>query len=672
LPLAHSLANQLTKALKDEAFEPADVDIFSTPRRIAVLIRAVKAQQSDQAIERRGPSVQAAFDGDGNAKPAATGFAKSVGVELADLQRLKTEKGEWLYYKAMQPGQPLSAKLPGLLAKIFAAMPMPKRMRWADLDIEFLRPVHWLLVMHGSDAIPGEALGLPFSKQTRGHRFHAPEQITLSNAADYETLLLEQGKVIARSEARREKIVADVQKNAAAFGGQAVMDEALINEVTALVEWPTAVTGTFEQEYLHVPKEALIQTMQDNQRYFPLLNKDGSLMAGFITISNIESTDPEMVRLGNERVVRPRLADAMFFWKQDQKRTLESHLEDLKKVVFQKQLGSVYEKTERLVFLSGKIAETLGFNQAQCERAALLSKCDLTTEMVYEFAKMQGVAGRYYAALEGESSEVCNALEEQYLPKQAGDATPSSPAGQVIALADRLDTLSGIIGLGQMPSGTKDPFALRRASLGILRIAIENKLDLDVATLLALAKQALAGKLKKPEQVDEALDYVLERLRAYYQDKGITLDVVDAVMAKKPTRPLDFDRRISAVDAFRALPEALSLAAANKRIKNILKKADTNKLGELDESLLQEDAEQQLYAQLQKVSLQVEPLFDAGDYAKGLKMLAALQGPVDTFFDQVMVMADDLPVRQNRLVLLSRINSLCTRVADISRLQLEL
>lgn len=671
LPMAENLGEQLVKSLKDQAFDPGDVEVFATPRRIAAVVRNVKKQQDDREIERRGPAVQAAFDDDGNPKPAAVGFAKSVGVEVADLDRLKTDKGEWLYYKLMQPGESLSAKLPALLDKIFSSMPMPKRMRWSDLDIDFLRPVHWMLVMQGTESIPGEVMGLAFSDETRGHRFHAPQAIKIKSPGDYAEQLATEGRVIASFAKRRDVVIAEVSKQAVAFGADAVMDEGLIDEVTALVELPVAVTGQFEEEYLAVPKEALIQTMQENQRYFPLLAKDGSLMAAFITVSNIESFNPDMVRLGNERVVRPRLADAMFFWEQDQKKPLESHLETLKKVVFQKQLGTLYDKTERLVELSRKISDELGFNTSYCERAATLAKCDLMTEMVYEFAKMQGIAGRYYSTIEGEPIDVSIALEEQYLPKQAGDKTPSSSVGQVLAIADKLDTLSGIIGLGQIPSGTKDPFALRRTSLGLLRIIIENKLDLDLATLLSYSKQALGDKLDKPENVDDALTYIMERLRAYYQDQGLSGDVVDAVLAKKPTRPLDFDKRIKAVSEFRVLPESVSLASANKRIRNILKKAKTDVADSVEEALLQEDAELALYKTLGSLSANVEPLFESGDYEPALKALAALREPVDTFFDKVMVMAEDVAVKNNRLALLKQVSVLCSRVADISRLQQE-
>jgi glycyl-tRNA synthetase beta chain len=671
LALAENLGEQLRHTLDAEGFAPGDVQVFATPRRIAALIASVQSQQNDRDIERRGPAVQAAFDDTGAPKPAALGFAKSVGVAVEDLERLKTDKGEWLYYKLVQPGQPLEALLPNMLEKIIAAMPMPKRMRWSDVEVDFLRPVHWVLVKHGADTLSGELMGLPFVGQTRGHRFHAPDALPISHATEYQETLLAQGKVIADFQQRRERVVAAVKADADVFGGRPVMDEDLIDEVTALVEWPVAVTGTFEAEYLDVPKEALIQTMQENQRYFPLLSDDGSLMAGFITVSNIESQQPELVRHGNERVVRPRLADAKFFWEQDQKKPLASHLEALKKVVFQQKLGTLYDKTERLVALSEHMATQLGVDVEHCKRAALLAKCDLTTEMVYEFAKMQGIAGRYYSALEGEAPDVSHALEAQYLPRHAGDDTPSDTVGQVLALADKLDTLAGIIGIGQMPSGTKDPFALRRTSLGLLRIIIERKLDLDLADLLETAKQALGDKLDAPEQVDDALDYVLERLRAYYHDAGISADVVDAVMAEKPTRPLDFDKRVHAVSAFRALPEAVSLASANKRIQNILKKVTDTLPAEADPSLMVDAAETDLHATLERVSSEVEPMFASGDYEPALKAIAQLRDAVDGFFETVMVMTDDLDQRRNRLALLSQVGALCSGVADISRLQLD-
>ncbi len=671
LALATSLGQQLQQALKDDAFEPGDVRVFATPRRIAAVVDNVKARQDDREVERRGPAVAAAFDENGDPKPAANGFAKSVGVDVSELDRLKTDKGEWLYYKLMQPGEALALRLPQMLEKVFAAMPMPKRMRWSDVEVEFLRPVHWCLVLHGDQALDGQLMGLPFGRRTRGHRFHSPDWMDLKTAEDYESILLEKGSVIADYATRREAVIKAVTENAKSYGAVPVMDEELVDEVTALVEWPVAITGTFEDEYLEVPKEALIQTMQENQRYFPLLSEEGSLKAGFITIANIVSSDPEMVRKGNERVVRPRLADAMFFWQQDQKKTLESHLETLKKVVFQQQLGTLYDKTERLVVLAGAVANELGFDVEKCKRAALLSKCDLMTEMVYEFAKMQGIAGRYYSALEGESKDVSDALEEQYLPKQAGDKTPSTPTGQVLAIADKLDTLAGIIGIGQMPSGTKDPFALRRTSLGLLRIIIEHRLDLNLADLLESAKTALGDMLEKPEQVDDALDYILERLRAYYLDQGVSSDVIDAVMAEKITRPLDFEKRITAVNEFRSMPESISLASANKRIRNILKKAESEVLNSVDYSVLQDEAEKNLFKSLESVSANVEPMLTRGDYEPALRALAELREPVDTFFDKVMVMAEDKNVRSNRLALLSQVGSLCSRVADISRLQLE-
>ncbi len=672
LPLAESLAAQLRDALENEAFVPGTYEVYATPRRIAVCFQSVKACQDDREIERRGPAVQMAFDEVGNPKPAATGFAKSCGVEVADLERITTDKGEWLYFKTQQKGETLSTTLPAMLEQVLASMPMPKRMRWSDLEVEFLRPVHWIMVLHGERSVVGEVMGLAIGRCTRGHRFHAPEFMQISSAEMYAKELRDRGKVIANFAHRRAEIVRQVNNRANELNATAVMDESLVDEVTALVEWPVAIAGTFEQEYLEVPKEALIQTMQDNQRYFPLLGKDGCLKAGFITVANIESLNPKSVRQGNERVIRPRLADARFFWQQDQKQKLESRMDSLKKVVFQKKLGTLYDKTERLIALAENIAETLGFDQQKCKRAARLAKCDLMTEMVFEFAKMQGIAGRYYAELDGEDNEVCNAIEEQYLPKQAGDKTPSSRVGQVLAIADKIDTVAGIIGIGQLPTGTKDPFALRRTALGLLRIIIENKLELDLSQLLSFSKQNLGDKLAKPEQMNEALDYILERLKSYYQEQSISFDVVDAVMAKKPTRPLDFDNRIKAVNKFRALPEARSLASANKRIRNILKKSKAQNLEDnVDEALLVEVAEKQLNGELGKLIETVEPLQVNGDYETALKMLEALRDPVDVFFDQVMVMTEDESIRNNRLALLNKVAIVCSQVADISRLQLE-
>lgn len=667
LPMAKALANGLHKELDDAGFKPGAMKIFATPRRLAVLFDDVQGQQADQAIEKRGPAVKAAFDADGNPSKAAQGFAKSCGVDFDQLGRLNTDKGEWLAHSFTQKGEPLSTQFEHMLKTVVNALPMPKRMRWGAGAESFLRPVLWLLVLHDETVIPASVLGLQSDRYTRGHRFHAPQQISLAHANDYCTVLRAQGHVEPDYQARMEEIRQQVLAAAKTAGGQAVLDEDLVDECAALVEWPVAISGSFDEIFLEVPKEALIQTMKDDQRYFPLLDSEGKLLPTFITISNIVSADVCKVREGNERVIRPRLADAMFFWKQDLKQPLASHLPALKSVVFQEKLGTLHDKTERLVRLSRHIAQQLEADAVLIERAARLSKCDLMTHMVYEFPEMQGIAGKYYIYKEGESLAVANALEEQYLPKQAGDPTPDGIIGQVLAICEKLDTLAGIFGIGQKPTGTKDPFALRRSSLGILRIIIERKLNLDLRDLLSAAQQALADKLDQPELVFDALDYAMERLPSYYAEQGIDRRVVDAVSAKRLSAPLDFDQRVQAVNSFLQLPEAEALAAANKRIQNILKKADA--IGNtVDEKLIEAGAETELFSALQNTEAKVRPLYTVGNYSDGLRALAKLRDPVDNFFDQVMVNVDDQELRQNRLALLQRLGDLCVEVADLSKL----
>lgn len=668
LPMAEHLTKTLQQSLKDAGFGAAEARTFATPRRIAALIGGVQSQQPEQHIERRGPAVKAAFDAEGKPTKAAEGFARSCGVSVDQLQRQSTDKGEWLSYASTQPGIDLCAKLNEALPQIFAQLPMPKQMRWADSSTQFLRPVRTLTALHGSELLAVSALGLQSSRQILGHRFHAPEPIELGEAEDY-AARLQSAFVMADFNARRALIEKQIHEQAAAFGGQLVFDAELLDEVTALVEWPVALTGQFDASFLDVPKEALIQTMQENQRYFAIVDAQGDLMSGFVAVSNIESHDPSKVQEGNERVIRPRFADAMFFWEQDKKKPLEAHLDTLKRVVFQDKLGSLHDKTERLVALSGEMARQLGVDVELAQRAALLSKCDLMSEMVYEFPEMQGIAGQYYARLAGENDQVATALEEQYFPKQAGDDTPESAMGQILSLAEKLDTLCGIFGIGQKPTGTKDPFGLRRASLGLLRILIERELDLDLPALIENAKTQLAGKLDDPSKADDALHYIWERLRAYYQEQGIGGDIVDAVMAVHPTRPLDFHKRAQALQSFQHLPEAESLAAANKRIGNLLKKVDGTLPESVSEALLTESEEHALWQALCAAQTEVHPKLDAGDYESALKALASLREPVDAFFDNVLVMAEDEAVRTNRMALLQQLYRLCTHVADLSKLQ---
>ncbi|GMR00865.1 MAG: glycine--tRNA ligase subunit beta [Gammaproteobacteria bacterium] len=658
----------IVDGLKKAGFDISEVESFAAPRRLAVLIKDVAASQPDREVERKGPALKAAFDADGNPTKAVMGFAKSCGVEVGDLQQQETDKGVWLVFKATEKGKVLSDLIEDIINQSLSKLPIPKRMRWGNNDAEFVRPAHWLVLMFGENVIDATIFGLKSSARTFGHRFHAPGQITLQNAGEYKEKLQAEGYVIASFEQRKQIVKQQVIDSVKQLKGEAVIDEDLLDEVTALNEWPIAVAGEFDEVYLDVPAEVLIKTMQDNQKYFPVRDASGTLKNYFITISNIDSKSPEKVRAGNERVVRPRLADAKFFWEQDQKQPLESFNVALEKVVFQKKLGTLAEKTQRVTKLAVSIAKQLDANIDYVKRAALLSKCDLMTDMVGEFASLQGVMGKRYALKSGEAAEVAEALDEQYKPRGASDDTASTVTGQILSISDKLDTLVGIFAIGQKPTGEKDPYALRRASLGILRTIIERQLDLDLKQLISESAKLLKDKVDAAKVESEVFDYILERLRAYYLDRKVTADVFDAVSALSPSRPLDFDKRIKAVAAFRELAEAQSLAAANKRVGNILKKSAAGNNVVVDESLLSEDAEKKLYETLSSLSQTVEPMFDSGDYEAALSQLSSLRDPVDAFFDTVMVMADDEAIKNNRIALLNTMNQLFLRAADLSRL----
>lgn len=642
-----------------------EVIAYAAPRRLAVWLKGLPAQQADQLVEKRGPALQAAFDKDGNPTKAAQGFAASCGVDFAQLQRLETDKGAWLVFRQTQAGQQASALFPKIVEQSLADLPIPKRMRWGDGDAEFVRPVHWIVMLANDQVIDTEILSIKTGRESRGHRFHAPASISIKTPADY-AVQLGEAYVIARFEARSEMISKRVNELASELGGKAIMPDSLLDEVAALVEWPVPVAGRFEEKFLDVPQEALIHTMQGDQKYFGLTDVDGKLMPNFITISNIESKDPSKVSEGNERVIRPRFSDAAFFWEQDKKQSLNSRRTKLKTVVFQQQLGTLYDKSARVAQLSQYIAQQLNANESLAVRAAELAKCDLITNMVFEFTDLQGTMGRYYATHDGEPAEVAQAMEEQYLPRFAGDLLPATQTGRILALSERIDTLAGIFAIGQKPTGTKDPFGLRRSALGVLRILIEQKLPLDLADLLDQAANNLTAQLGSKPDMQEALDYIFERLRAYYQEQGIGAELVEAVAALKPTQPLDFDQRIKAVAAFRQLPAAESLAAANKRISNILKKVESSIPSDVNANLLKESAEQALAEALQAQQARVLPLFAAGNYEQALMSLANLREPVDSFFNDVMVMADDEALRNNRLALLNQLRGLFLRVADLS------
>lgn len=651
-----------------------DVDAiaYATPRRLAMIIKNVAVQQADREVEKRGPAIQAAYDAQGKLTKAAEGFARSCGIGAEQLGRIKTDKGEWLGYVEKEKGKATPEIVPKIVEQALAKLPIPKRMRWGARKEEFVRPVHWIVMLFGKDVIDAPILGIQAGRETRGHRFHHPEPVTLNSPQDY-VESLRKAYVVVDIEERKTDIRQQVEQAAEKLGGRAVMDDDLLLEVTALVEWPVAVMGDFEQHFLQVPKEALISTMQGNQKYFPLLDGEGKLMPHFITISNISSTDVSKIKAGNERVIRPRLSDAAFFWNQDRKQPLEKRMSMLDQAVFQNKLGTLGDKSRRVAKIAERIAAALGADASHAHRAALLCKCDLMTSMVYEFPELQGIMGRYYATHDGEPADVAVALDEQYMPRFAGDQLPGNIIGQILALADKLDTLLGIFAIGQKPTGEKDPFALRRAALGVLRILIERGLTLDLRELLGYAADALADvpgmQSSAQAAIDETLDFMLERLRVYYQNQQVAADVYEAVAELKPTTPVDFDRRMLAVDRFRKLPEAESLAAANKRISNILKKVEGAIPQKVDVSLLQEAAEKDLYNAVQQQAAKVNPLFDLGDYEAALLQLAGLRNVVDTFFDKVMVMADDVALKNNRLALLNSLRGLFLRAADLSRLQ---
>jgi len=666
LKLANAFGDGITNGLKDANLKIGESRVYAAPRRLAVMIEAVPFKQQDQKIQRRGPALAAAYK-DGEPTQAALGFAKSCGVELADVEEVSTDKGTWLSVDIDQKGAAVVDLLPDIVAKSLAALPVPKRMRWGASDIEFVRPVHWLLMLYGNDVVNANVLGLNAGRTSRGHRFHNNTELTIDHPDNYVATLKQQGKVIADFNERRELIATGVGDAADGVGATAIVEDALLDEVTALVEWPVPVLGNFEKEFLEIPEEVLITTMKDNQKYFPLFDGSGKLMPMFITISNIESTDPDQVRKGNEVVVRPRLADAMFFWQQDKKKKLENYRRSLEKVVFQKELGTVAEKTERVEKLALDIAKDIGADSAHTARAAQLSKCDLLTEMVGEFASLQGVMGERYARLEGEPEPVAMALSEQYLPRFADDGIAQSGVGQSLAIADRLDTIVGIFAIGKKPTGVKDPFALRRLSLGVLRTLIEGKLELDLQGLLEKAAAGLAGKAQA--DVPEVFEFMLERLRAYYAANDISPQIFDSVASVRPTSPIDFDRRINAVKAFTQLPEAESLAAANKRINNILKKNPVPDNASVDASLFESSAETGLYDALNELKPEVEQSFASGDYTPALQALSKLRTPVDTFFDEVMVMADDEKIKNNRLAVLGELRVLNSHVANLGALQ---
>lgn len=661
--LAEAFLAGVEKGLKEAGLGYRAARHYAAPRRLAVRVEQLATQQPDRTQQMDGPPLQAAFGADGQPTPAALGFARKCGVELSELD----QSGPRLRFVQTIPGQAASALLPGIVDQALADLPIPKRMRWGAGKTEFVRPTQWLVMLLGEDVIPCRILSREAGRESRGHRFHHPAAVSISSPASYADDL-RKAHVIADFAERRELISRRVSELAAEQQGSAIVPDSLLDEVTALVEWPVPLVCSFEERFLEVPQEALISTMQDNQKYFCLLDAEGKLLPRFITVANIESTDPAQIIAGNEKVVRPRLTDAEFFFQQDKKHRLEENNQRLANVVFQAQLGSVYDKALRVSSLAAFIAESIGGNPANAARAGLLSKCDLASEMVGEFPELQGIAGYYYARHDGEAEDVALALNEQYMPRGAGAELPSTLTGAAVALADKLDTLAGIFGIGMLPTGSKDPYALRRAALGVLRILIEKQLELDLHTALQTAVNQYGSAVKSDGLVDQVQDFIFDRLRARYEDEGIDVAVYQSVRSVHPDSPLDFDQRVQAVQAFRRLPEAEALAAANKRVANILAKADSTVPGTVDQQLLSETAEQALAAALSDAEAAVAPLARQRQYSATLNRLAALREPVDAFFDQVLVNAEDERIRANRYALLARLRGLFLGVADISLL----
>jgi glycyl-tRNA synthetase beta chain len=670
--LMTAFAANVTAELNRQHLAHDGVSAFASPRRLAVLVRALATAQPDRETELRGPPVGVAFDKGGQPTAAARAFADKCGAPVSGLGRTKTPKGEWLSCSLRETGQTAAALLPELVQQSLDKLPIPRRMRWSDLEFEFVRPVHWVLMLHGKSVIPGRVMGIATGKVTYGHRFLAPDAIDVPAADRYEKLLEKDGFVLADFATRRQRIEDAVRQAAGETGGIAVGDDALYDEVTALTEWPVALTGTFDAAFLDLPKEAIIATLTGHQRYFPVVGADGKLLNRFVVVANLASRDPDKVREGNERVIRPRLADAAFFWQQDLRSPLAERCNALNDVVYQQGLGSLGDRSQRIGAIAEHLAGQLHLDSHAVGRGARLAKCDLLTGMVGEFPELQGTMGRYYAYAAGEAADVAEAIGEQYLPRFAGDRLPASPAGQVLAIADKLDAVAGAFALGKKPSGNRDPFGLRRSALGIVRIVVEQGLDANLPSLieLALALQPV-DKGDRAELADEVYDFLADRMRPWYADRmQLPTEVFESVRVRRPASLLDFDARLQAVAAFVELEPAATLAAANKRIANILRQADFERGASIDLVLLQEPAEKALHAALQAADQDVRPLLQHRDYTKALERLAGLRDAVDLFFDSVMVMTDDDALRRNRLALLADLRGLFLEVADISRLSI--
>ena len=670
--LSLAFEREFVAALARAQLEHGSVFHYATPRRLALHIEALLTSQPERQVERRGPALKIAFGEDGTPSKAALGFARSCGVDVEHLERQETNEGGWLIFRTTEVAQFTVSLLTPMLEEALGKLPIARRMRWGEGDAQFVRPVRWALILFGDTPVESEVLDVPTSGSTHGHRFHHPEPIALSEPSEYASKLYSTGRVVADFETRRDMIREQLVESGHELGGETLIDEKLLEEVTAMVEWPVPITGSFEAEFLELPHEALIATMQGHQRYFPVHSAHGGLLPAFVTIANIESSRPDSIREGNERVIRPRLKDAAFFVANDRKIPLEQRLESLEHTVFQHRLGSLADKSRRVSQLARHLAIAMGANPdtvAHAGRAGLLCKCDLVTEMVGEFPELQGHMGKHYAESDGEPREVARAIEETYLPRFSGDRVPTSPAGQAVAVADKLDTLTGIFAAGLPPTGDKDPFALRRAALGILRILIEANLDVDLPRLVEAAIESLPEAMPREGLLEAVSSFMNERLRAYFSEQGIAPDVFASVLALGPSRPFDFAQRVHAVQEFRLRPESTSLAAANKRIRNILRQADCDVPVEVDEGLLTEDAEWNLAAKLVGITPRVNEMLSKRDYANAMSHLAGLKESIDDFFDSVKVMDDDESTKANRLALLNNVGTLFLQTADISELQ---
>ena len=671
--LMEAFGTLLTAGIDDARLDHGEVRVHASPRRLAVVIDKLARAQEDRRVEQKGPPVRVAFDDDGNPTPAARAFAKRCGVAVEALERVQTEKGEWLVFNTVENGRTAAGLLPEIIERALGALPVPRRMRWGAGDAEFVRPVHWIVLLHGKDVIEASIMGIPTGRDSRGHRFHSDGPVTLTRPDDYLAALETRGHVIADFGRRRDMVRDGVIAAAERVGGNIVDGESLYDEVAALVEWPVPIVGAFDESYLELPREVVISTLTGHQRYFPVADENDALLPYFVTVANLESKDPGQVIAGNERVIRPRLADAAFFWDSDRKKTLAGREEALRDVVYQRGLGSLFDKSRRIGRIGGWLAAGLGGDAATVERAAAIAKCDLLTGMVTEFPDLQGVMGRYYALSDGEPDAVADAIAQHYQPRFAGDELPESLPGQVLAVAEKLDTLAGIFSIGKRPSGNRDPFGLRRAALGIVRILIERGIDIDLKQALVFAvEQQPQGKAPTDELATDLYDFITDRLRRYFLDRdtGLRPETFDAVMAREPASLVDFDRRLAAVQTFARLDQAESLAAANKRIANILRKAGDPAGLAVAEKRLELDAEKSLHNALANAREKVAPMLEQRRYAETLNELADLREPVDRFFDDVMVMVDDETLRDNRLALLGELRALFLDVADISRLSI--